>query len=232
MRTINEIDLKNKRVMIREDFNVPMVDGQITSDARIQAAIPTIQYALDQGAKVILLSHFGRPEEGKFSQENSLAPVARRLSQLLGRPVPLISDWLNDLDIRSGEVVLCENVRFNVGEKKNDEKLAKKIASLCDVFVMDAFATAHRAEGSTCGVAQYAPIACAGPLLVAELEALSRALANPTHPLLAIVGGAKVSTKLHVLEALIKKVDVLLVGGGIANTFLAQAGINVGKSLF
>lgn len=229
--TLNEVDLKNKRVMIREDFNVPMVDGCITSDARIQAAIPTIQYALSQGAKVILLSHLGRPKEGQFTTEESLCPVARRLSHLLNCPVPLVKDWLNGIDIRPGEVVLCENVRFNVGEKKNDPGLAKKMAALCDVFVMDAFATAHRAECSTQGIAQFAPIACAGPLLIAELEALSRALANPTHPLLAIVGGAKVSTKLSVLESLIEKVDVLLVGGGIANTFLAQAGYNIGKSL-
>lgn len=232
MLTMNEINLKDKSVMIREDFNVPMVSGQITSDARIEAALPTITQALEAGAKVILLSHLGRPEEGRFSSENSLAPVARRLAQLLGRPVPLLSNWLNGIDIRAGEVALCENVRFNVGEKANSEELARKMAKLCDVFVMDAFATAHRAEASTYGIAQYASTACAGPLLVSELEALGRALQNPNHPLLAIVGGAKVSTKLHVLESLIKHVNVLLLGGGIANTFIAEAGYAIGKSLY
>lgn len=232
MLTMNEVNLKDKRVMIREDFNVPMVSGQITSDARIEAALPTITKALDAGAKVILLSHLGRPEEGRFSSENSLAPVARRLAQLLGRPVPLLSNWLNGIDIRPGEVALCENVRFNEGEKKNAPELARKMAKLCDVFVMDAFATAHRAEASTYGIAQFAPVACAGPLLVSELEALGRALQNPFHPLMAIVGGAKVSSKLHVLESLIKRVDILLLGGGIANTFIAEAGYNIGKSLY
>ncbi len=232
MLTMNDINLKDKRVMIREDFNVPMVSAQITSDARIEAALPTIMKALEAGAKVILLSHLGRPEEGRFSSENSLAPVARRLAQLLGRPVPLLSNWLNGIDIRAGEVALCENVRFNVGEKNNADELARKMAKLCDVFVMDAFATAHRAEASTYGIAQYAPIACAGPLLVSELEALGRALQNPNHPLLAIVGGAKVSSKLHVLESLINHVNILLLGGGIANTFIAEAGYAVGKSLY
>jgi phosphoglycerate kinase len=232
MLTINDLDLNNKRVMIREDFNVPMVGNQITSDARIQAALPTIEYALAKGAKVILVSHLGRPEEGKHDPELSLEPVSRALSKLLHKPVPLVSNWLEGIDVRPGEVVLCENVRFNPGEKNNDEHLARKMAALCDVFVMDAFATAHRAEASTVGVARYAPAACAGPLLVAELEALGRALQNPTAPVLAIVGGAKVSTKLTVLESLIQKVDVLLVGGGIANTFIAEQGYSVGKSLY
>ncbi|MBI5447198.1 MAG: phosphoglycerate kinase [Gammaproteobacteria bacterium] len=232
MLTMSEVNLKDKLVMIREDFNVPMVSGQITSDARIEAALPTIMQALSAGAKVVLLSHLGRPEEGRFSSENSLAPVARRLAQLLGRPVPLLSNWLNGIDIRSGEVALCENVRFNKGEKTNSIELSKKMAALCDVFVMDAFATAHRTEASTYGMAQFAPVACAGPLLVSELEALGRALQNPNHPLLAIVGGAKVSSKLHVLEFLIKHVNVLLLGGGIANTFIAEAGYAVGRSLY
>lgn len=232
MLSMEEISLKNKCVMIREDFNVPLEEGEITSDARIEAALPTIRKALAAGAKVVLLSHLGRPEEGKFSAENSLAPVARRLAKLLGRPVPLLTNWLNGIDLQAGEVALCENVRFNAGEKKNDPVLAKKMAALCDVFVMDAFATAHRAEASTYGVAEYAPIACAGPLLISEVEALSRALQNPNHPLLAIVGGSKVSTKLHVLQSLIERVDILLLGGGIANTFIAEQGYSVGKSLY
>jgi phosphoglycerate kinase len=223
--------LAGKRVMIREDLNVPVEGGVVTSDARIRAALPTIRAALEQGARVILLSHLGRPKEGEFSAENSLAPVATRLGELLGQPVRLQRDWLDGVECAPGEVVLCENVRFNKGEKKDDETLARRMAALCDVFVMDAFGTAHRAEASTHGVARFAPIACAGPLLVGELEALERALAHPARPLVAIVAGSKVSTKLTVLESLLAKVDKLIVGGGIANTFLAATGVAVGKSL-
>jgi phosphoglycerate kinase len=223
--------LAGKRVMIREDLNVPVEGGVVTSDARIRAALPTIRAALEQGARVILLSHLGRPKEGEFSAENSLAPVATRLGDLLGQPVRLQRDWLDGVECAPGEVVLCENVRFNKGEKKDDETLARRMAALCDVFVMDAFGTAHRAEASTHGVARFAPIACAGPLLVGELEALERALAHPARPLVAIVAGSKVSTKLTVLESLLAKVDKLIVGGGIANTFLAATGVAVGKSL-
>lgn len=229
---MTDLDLSNKRVLIREDFNVPIENGKITNDRRIQAAIPTIQLALKQNAKVILISHLDRPEEGKYQAEFSLAPVAEKLSQLLKKPVPLIKDWLDGVEVKSGEVVLCENMRFNKGEKKNDPTLAKKMAALCDIFVMDAFGTAHRAEASTYGVAEYAPVACAGPLLVAELEALSKALENPQRPFLAIVGGSKVSTKLTVLKNLIGKIDQLIVGGGIANTFIAACGYPVGKSLY
>jgi phosphoglycerate kinase len=223
--------LAGKRVMIREDLNVPVEGGVVTSDARIRAALPTIRAAVEQGARVILLSHLGRPKEGEFSVENSLAPVATRLGELLGQPVRLQRDWLDGVECAPGEVVLCENVRFNKGEKKDDETLARRMAALCDVFVMDAFGTAHRAEASTHGVARFAPIACAGPLLVGELEALERALAHPARPLVAIVAGSKVSTKLTVLESLLAKVDKLIVGGGIANTFLAATGVPVGKSL-
>jgi phosphoglycerate kinase len=223
--------LAGKRVMIREDLNVPVEGGVVTSDARIRAALPTIRAAVEQGARVILLSHLGRPKEGEFSVENSLAPVATRLGELLGQPVRLQRDWLDGVECAPGEVVLCENVRFNKGEKKDDETLARRMAALCDVFVMDAFGTAHRAEASTHGVARFAPIACAGPLLVGELEALERALAHPARPLVAIVAGSKVSTKLTVLESLLAKVDKLIVGGGIANTFLAATGVLVGKSL-
>jgi phosphoglycerate kinase len=226
-----DLDLKGKRVMIREDLNVPVQHGQVTSDARIRASLPTLKHALEQGAKVFILSHLGRPEEGVYAEEFSLAPVAARLSELLGKQVPLRKDWLNGVDCSPGEAVLCENVRFNKGEKKNKEDLAQKMASLCDVFVMDAFGTAHRAEASTHGVAKFAKVACAGPLLVGELEALERALEKPARPLTAIVAGSKVSTKLTVLEALLEKVDKLIVGGGIANTFLAATGVNVGKSL-
>ena len=226
-----ETDLRNKRVLIREDLNVPVHDGAVTSDARIRAAVPTIRYALDQRAKVFILSHLGRPEEGKYDEQFSLAPVAARLSDLLGKPVPLRKDWLDGVDCAPGDAVLCENVRFNKGEKKDSESLARKMAALCDVFVMDAFGTAHRAEASTHGVARFAPIACAGPLLVGELEALETALHEPARPLVAIVGGSKVSTKLTVLESLLEKVDKLIVGGGIANTFLAATGVTVGKSL-
>ena len=226
-----KLDLAGKRVMIREDLNVPIKNGEVTSDARIRAALPTIRLALEKGARLILLSHLGRPEEGKFDPELSLAPVAARLSALLGRSVPLVKDWLDDIAVEPGQVVLCENVRFNKGEKKDNEELARKMAALCDVFVMDAFGTAHRAEASTHGVARVAPVACAGPLLVGELEALDRALAKPARPLVAIVAGSKVSTKLTILEALLAKVDRLIVGGGIANTFLAATGAKVGKSL-
>jgi phosphoglycerate kinase len=228
---MTSVDLSGKRVLIREDLNVPVKDGAVTSDARIRAALPTIQAALNANARVLLMSHLGRPEEGKFAEEFSLAPVAKRLTQLLGVPVTLKRDWLNGVDVTPGEVVLLENVRFNKGEKKNADDLAKKMAALCDVYVMDAFGTAHRAEASTHGVAKYAPIACAGPLLVSELVALEMALEKPARPLLAIVGGSKVSTKLTVLESLLGKVDQLIVGGGIANTFLAALGFKVGKSL-
>lgn len=228
---MSDLELAEKRVLIREDLNVPVEAGRITSDARIRAALPTIRAALAKRARVILLSHLGRPKEGEFSTENSLAPVAARLQQLLGQPVRLLGNWLDGIDCAPGEVVLCENVRFNKGEKKDDESLAKRMAGLCDVFVMDAFGTAHRAEASTHGVARFAPVACAGPLLVGELEALERALAKPARPLVAIVAGSKVSTKLMVLESLLAKVDKLIVGGGIANTFLAATGVAVGKSL-
>jgi phosphoglycerate kinase len=226
-----DADLRNKRVLIREDLNVPVHDRVVTSDARIRAAVPTIRYALDQHAKVFILSHLGRPEEGKYDEQLSLAPVAARLSDLLGKPVPLRKDWLEGVDCAAGDAVLCENVRFNKGEKKDAEALARKMAALCDVFVMDAFGTAHRAEASTHGVARFAKVACAGPLLAGELEALETALHEPARPLIAIVGGSKVSTKLTVLESLLEKVDKLIVGGGIANTFLAATGLGVGKSL-
>jgi len=228
---MSDLKLAGKRVLIREDLNVPVKDGVVSSDARIRAALPTLRLAAQQGARVIVMSHLGRPEEGKFEPQFSLAPVAAKLSELLGRSVPLQRDWLGGVECAAGQVVLCENVRFNQGEKKDNEALSKQMAALCDVFVMDAFGTAHRAEASTHGVARFAPVACAGPLLVAELEALERALANPARPLVAIVAGSKVSTKLQVLEALLDKVDKLIVGGGIANTFLAATGIKVGKSL-
>jgi len=228
---MQELDLAGKRVLIREDLNVPLADGQVSSDQRIRAALPTIELALAAGAKVMLMSHLGRPKEGVPDAAASLAPVARRLSELLGREVPLLSDWTDGVDCGAGEVVLLENVRFNIGEKADDEALARRMAALCDVFVMDAFGTAHRAQASTHGVARYAPIACAGPLLVRELEALAQALAEPARPLVAIVGGSKVSTKLTVLDALAARVDQLIVGGGIANTFIAAAGNAVGRSL-
>jgi len=228
---MTDLALAGKRILIREDLNVPVEAGVITSDARIRAALPTIRAAVAAGAQVILLSHFGRPKEGEFSAENSLAPVAQRLQELLGQPVRLVADWLDGVACQPGEVVLCDNVRFNKGEKKDDETLSRRMAKLCDVFVMDAFGTAHRAEASTHGVARHAPVACAGPLLVGELEALERALAKPARPLVAIVAGSKVSTKLTVLESLLGKVDKLIVGGGIANTFLAATGVAVGKSL-
>jgi phosphoglycerate kinase len=224
-------DLAGKRVLIREDLNVPIEGGRVTSDARIRASLPTIKLALEKGAKVFVTSHLGRPEEGVYAEEFSLAPVAVRLSELLGKPVPLKKDWLAGVDCPAGSAVLLENVRFNKGEKKDQEDLARQMATLCDIYVMDAFGTAHRAEASTHGVGKFARIACAGPLLVGELEALERALAKPARPLVAIVAGSKVSTKLTVLESLLTKVDKLIVGGGIANTFLAATGVNVGKSL-
>lgn len=234
MTVINmkDVDLKNKRVLIREDLNVPVKDGKVTSDARIRAALPTIKLALAAGAKVMVMSHLGRPTEGQYEEEFSLQPVATHIAGLLGQDVPLVKDWLDGVEVESGQLILVENVRFNLGEKKDDEVLSKKMASLCDVFVMDAFGTAHRAQASTHGVAKFAPIACAGPLLSAELEALEKALAKPARPMAAIVGGSKVSTKLTVLESLSDKVDQLIVGGGIANTFLAAAGFPVGKSLY
>ncbi len=227
-----DLNLKDKRVLIREDLNVPLEEGKITSDKRIRAAVPTIKYALEAGAKVIVVSHLGRPEEGKFEEQYSMAPVAARLEELLDKKVPVVRDWLDGVEVESGEMILCENVRFLVGEKKDNEELAKKMAALCDIFVMDAFATSHRAQASTHGVGKFAPVACAGPLLITELEALGKVIANPAHPLLAIVAGSKVSTKLTVLENLINKVDQLIVGGGIANTFIAACGFNVGKSLY
>ncbi|MCU0989463.1 MAG: phosphoglycerate kinase [Xanthomonadales bacterium] len=229
---MENLDLAGKRVMIREDLNVPVSAGRVTSDARIRAALPTIQMALDKGAAVLLLSHIGRPVEGESDPQFSLQPVAERLSELLGRPVRLQADWLGGVDVEPGEVVLCENVRFNKGEKKNDEALARRMAGLCDVFVMDAFGTAHRAQASTEGIVRQAPVACAGPLLSRELDALRKALHDPARPLVAIVGGSKVSTKLTVLETLLDKVDQLIVGGGIANTFIAASGHDVGKSLY
>ena len=228
---MTDTDLRNKRVLIREDLNVPVQDGVVTSDARIRAALATIRYALDQHARVFVMSHLGRPKEGERTEALTLAPVAARLSELLGKAVPLRTDWIDGVDCAPGSAVLCENVRFLRGEREDDEQLARRMAALCEVFVMDAFATAHRAEASTHGVARYAAVACAGPLLVGELEALERALKDPARPLVAVVGGSKVSTKLMVLESLLDKVDQLIVGGGIANTFLAAAGTDVGKSL-
>ena len=231
LRLMQDEDLRGKRVLIREDLNVPLSGGRVGSDARIRAALPTIEAALAAGARVIVMSHLGRPVEGEFDPQLSLAPVAAHLSDLLRRPVDLLSDWRSGVEVAEGAVALLENVRFNPGEKADDETLARAYAALCDVFVMDAFGTAHRAQASTHGVAQYAPLACAGPLLYGELTALERALSEPARPLVAIVGGAKVSTKLTVLETLSQKVDQLVVGGGIANTFLAAAGKPVGKSL-
>ena len=228
---MQDVDLKGRRVLIREDLNVPVKDGVVTSDARIRAALPTIQAALDAGGRVIVMSHLGRPEEGHPTDELSMAPVAKRLGELLGRDVPLITDWLNGVEVEPGALVLTENVRFNKGEKKDNEELSRKMAALCDVYVMDAFGTSHRAEASTHGVGRFAPIACAGPLLVNELVALDAALHAPKRPLVAIVAGSKVSTKLTVLESLLEKVDMLIVGGGIANTFLLAQGKPIGKSL-
>lgn len=228
---MSDLDLSGKRVLIREDLNVPIKDGKVSSDARIRAALPTIQQAVAGGAKVLLMSHLGRPTEGQFEQSFSLAPVAEHLADLLGQPVQLVSEWRKGVDLEAGEVALLENVRFNPGEKKDDEVLSRAYAALCDVFVMDAFGTAHRAQASTHGVAKFAPQVCAGPLLAGELQALEQALKNPARPMVAIVGGSKVSTKLTVLESLADKVDQLIVGGGIANTFLAASGKAVGKSL-
>ena len=229
---MTDLELRGKRVLIREDLNVPVKDGKVTSDARIRASLPTIQHALEAGAKVMLMSHLGRPTEGEFDEASSLAPVAAHLSELLSREVPLVRDWLEGgFEVAEGDLVLLENVRFNKGEKKDDEALSQQMAALCDVYVMDAFGTAHRAQASTHGVAKFAPVACAGPLLAGELDALAKALDNPARPMAAIVGGSKVSTKLTVLESLSDKVDQLIVGGGIANTFLAAAGKPVGKSL-
>ncbi|UJF22882.1 phosphoglycerate kinase [Shewanella sp. OMA3-2] len=227
-----DLDLQNKRVLIREDLNVPVKDGVVTSDARLRAALPTIKLALEKGAAVMVMSHLGRPTEGEFNPEFSLQPVVDYLVNALNCPVSLANDYLNGVDAKAGEVVVFENVRFNVGEGKNDQALAKKMAALCDVYVMDAFGTAHRAQASTHGVGLFAPIACAGPLLAQELDALAKAMDNPARPLVAIVGGSKVSTKLTVLESLSGIVDQLVVGGGIANTFIAAAGYNVGKSLY
>lgn len=226
-----DLNLKDQRVLIREDFNVPLQDGRITSDARLKAALPTIQQAIAAGAKVMLMSHLGRPVEGEVNPALSLAPVAQRLGELLQQPVRLVTDLTTQPVVAAGEVVLFENARFQKGEKKNDAVLAQRLAGLCDIFVMDAFATAHRAEASTTGIAQYAPQVCAGPLLAAELAALAKVMQQPARPLLAIVGGSKVSTKLWVLESLLNQVDQLIVGGGIANTFLAAQGYSVGRSL-
>jgi phosphoglycerate kinase len=229
---LTDLDLRGKRVLIRSDLNVPVKDGKVTSDARITASLPTFNHCLKAGAKVMVMSHLGRPTEGEYSEENSLKPVADDLSKKLGKPVRLIKDWVDGgFDVAAGELVLLENVRFNKGEKKNVEETARKYAKLCDVFVMDAFGTAHRAQGSTYGVAQFAPVACAGLLLTEELDALTKALLSPKRPMVAIVGGSKVSTKLTVLESLSEKVDQLVVGGGIANTFLAASGKKIGKSL-
>ena len=227
-----DLDLAGRRVLIREDLNVPIRDGAVAGDARIRAALPTLRRAAGAGARVMVMSHLGRPKEGKPEPAFSLAPVARRLGDLLGRDVRLATDWLDGIEVASGETVLCENVRFLAGEKADDEALARRMAALCDVYVMDAFGAAHRAHASTCGVARFAPTACAGPLLAAELEALGEALAQPVRPLVAIVGGSKVSTKLGVLEALSERVDRLITGGGIANTFIAAAGHEVGASLY
>jgi len=227
-----DLDLKGKRVFIRADLNVPQDDGgAITDDTRIRASVPGMRMALDKGAAVMVTSHLGRPKEGEFTAADSLAPVAERLGGLLGRKVPLLKDWIGGVDVKPGEAVLLENCRFNPGEKKDDEALARRMAALCDVYVNDAFGTAHRAEATTHGIARFAPVACAGPLLAAELEALGRALANPKRPLVAIVAGAKVSTKLTILKSLAKRVDQLIVGGGIANTFLLAAGLPIGRSL-
>ncbi|KZY37034.1 phosphoglycerate kinase [Alcanivorax sp. HI0083] len=231
-KRMTDLDLAGKRVLIREDLNVPVKDGKVTSDARIRASLPTIEHALKAGAKVMLMSHLGRPTEGEYADEFSLQPVAEHLGGLLGRDVPLVKDWLDGVEVADGQVVLCENVRFNKGEKKDDEALSQKMAALCDIYVMDAFGTAHRAQASTHGVGKFAPVACAGPLLANELDALGKALDAPEKPLVAIVGGSKVSTKLEVLESLSDVVDQLVVGGGIANTFLAAAGHPVGKSLY
>ena len=232
IKKMADLDLEGKRVLIRQDLNVPVKNGKVTSDIRIQASVPTIEQALAKGAAVMVMSHLGRPVEGQYDEASSLQPVAERLAELLKKPVRLEKDWLNGFEIKPGEVVLCENVRFNQGEEKNNDELGKLMAALCDIFVMDAFGTAHRAQASTHSVAKFAPVACAGPLLASELDALGKALETPAHPLVAIVGGSKVSTKLTVLKSLSEKVDQLIVGGGIANTFIAAMGFPVGKSLY
>ncbi len=229
---MSDLDLRGQRVLIREDLNVPVEDGRITSETRILAALPTLRLALEKGAAVMVMSHLGRPKEGHWSEADSLAPVARRLGELLGREVPLLRDWIDGVEVAPGELVLLENCRMNVGEGKDDETLARKYAALCDVYVMDAFGTAHRAQASTHGAIRFAKVAAGGPLLMAELDALAKALGQPARPLLAIVAGSKVSTKLTLLESLVGKVDQLIVGGGIANTFIAAAGHGVGKSLY
>ncbi len=232
MRKLTDLNLAGKRVFIRADLNVPQDDaGDITDDTRIRAAVPGIKLALEKGAAVMVTSHLGRPTEGELKPEDSLAPVAKRLGELLGMPVPLKQNWVDGVDVKPGEVVMLENCRVNKGEKKNDDALAQKMAKLCDIYANDAFGSAHRAEATTHGIAKFAPVACAGPLMAAELDALSKALTNPARPLLAIVGGSKVSTKLTVLKALSEKVDQLIVGGGIANTFMLAAGLKIGKSL-
>ena len=231
-KEMRNLDLAGKRLLIREDLNVPLKDGRVTSDARIEAALPTLRIALEAGAAVLVMSHLGRPQEGVFDAAYSLAPVAERVGELLGRNVPLIDDWRSGVSVAPGEIVMLENVRFLEGEKADSEALSKQLADLCDIYVMDAFATAHRAQASTHGVARFAPVACAGPLLAAELDALERALADPRRPLVAIVGGSKVSTKLEVLDALAGLADRIIVGGGIANTFIAAAGYAVGTSLW
>ena len=228
---MTDLELAGKRVLVRQDLNVPVEDGRVTSDQRITASLPTLQALLDAGAAVMVISHLGRPSEGRFSAADSLAPVAARLSELLGREVPLLREYLDGVEVAPGQLVLLENCRMNVGEKADDDALARRYAALCDVFVMDAFGTAHRAQASTHGVIRFAPLACAGPLLTAELDALAQALDKPRRPLLAVVGGSKVSTKLALLESLLAKVDQLIVGGGIANTFIAAAGYPVGTSL-
>ena len=230
---MTDLDLHGKRVLIRQDLNVPIKDGKVTSDKRIVASLPTIEHAMNAGAKVMVMSHLGRPTEGEYDEQFSMIPVGDHMSALLGHNVEMVKDWVNGVgSMNNGDVVLCENVRFNAGEKKNDDELSKKMAALCDIYVMDAFGTAHRAQASTHGVAKYAPVACAGPLLAGDLEALGKALDEPARPMAAIVGGSKVSTKLTVLESLSGVVDQLIPGGGIANTFIAASGYNVGKSLY
>ena len=229
---IADLDLSGKRVLIREDYNVPLKDGEVEDDTRIYASLLTINKLLDAGAKVIIMSHLDRPKEGEFDEAFSLAPIAKCLSSLLDREVPLVKDWLDGIDMDNRDIVLCENVRFEVGEKANEDDVARKMAALCNVYVNDAFATAHRTQASTHGVAKYAPISAAGPLLITELKTLSKVLKEPTRPVIAIIGGSKVSSKLTILASLSKKVDQLIVGGGIANTFLKAAGFNVGKSLY
>ena len=230
---MTDLDLHGKRVLIRQDLNVPIKGGKVTSDKRIVASLPTIEHAMNAGAKVMVMSHLGRPTEGEYDEQFSMIPVGDHMSALLGHNVEMVKDWVNGVgSMNNGDVVLCENVRFNAGEKKNDDELSKKMAALCDIYVMDAFGTAHRAQASTHGVAKYAPVACAGPLLAGELEALGKALDEPARPMAAIVGGSKVSTKLTVLESLSGVVDQLIPGGGIANTFIAASGYNVGKSLY